>query len=120
MFTHSKDDTNNDHQIINKATLIATRPGSSFLVNRLYSYEVLSSTEWKFEKTFKPNVFLELSTKDVKNKIKALEFYKSEIKKFPYPRSSRGIEVLSSYRGLQSGSKFAEAYYLIRDLKLNS
>ena len=80
----------------------------------MLSYEVLSSTEWGFDKVFSPNVFYPLTEKNVQDKWDALEFYETEIKEFPYPRSEKGIKTLASYRGLQSGYENAEAYKLIR------
>lgn len=114
IFTHSNKDANNDHLIVHKSTIIATRPGSNFFVRNIFSYEVLSSTEWKFSDVFKPNMFEKLSFKDVKNKWNALKEYKTEIKKFPYPRSYDGIKTLSNYRGMQSNTKYSEAYKIIR------
>ena len=40
--------------------------------------------------------------------------YKSEIKKFPHPRSVEGIKTLAKYRGMQSYNKFSEAFKIIR------
>ena len=56
VFTHSNCDSNKDHHKVYDATIIATRPQS--LVKRVLSYEVLSSTEWGFDKAFSPNLFL--------------------------------------------------------------
>jgi len=112
VFTHSDCDSNKDHSKVYDSSIIATRPGSG--VKNLISYEVLSSTEWGFSKTFSPNLFFQLSKEDVNNKWEALKFYKSETKPFPYPRSKKGIETLSNYRGLQSGNEYAEAFKLIR------
>ena len=81
---------------------MATRPGANFYVKNILAYEVLSSSEWKFTNTFKPNFFETLSLKDINNKWKSLKEYKSEIKPFPYPRSYEGIETLSNYRGMQA------------------
>ncbi len=116
IFTHSSDDANHDHLVVHNSTIMATRPGSKFLINKLFTYEVLSSTEWKFTKTFKPNYFESLEEKDIKNKWKALSEYKTEIKPFPYPRSYEGIKVISQYRGMQSNKKYAEAFNLVREI----
>jgi LmbE family N-acetylglucosaminyl deacetylase len=116
VFTHSFEDTNNDHIIVHRATQIATRPGSSTFVEKVYTYEVLSSSEWRFTHTFSPNYFESLSEKDVKNKWSALAKYESEIKEYPYPRSEEGIFSLAKYRGLQSGNAYAEAFKLIRQI----
>ena len=42
--------------------------------------------------------------------------YKSEVMKFPHPRSLLAIENLSIYRGVQSGLKKAEAFELIKSI----
>ena len=114
VFTHSDCDSNKDHSKVYDSTIIATRPGSG--VKNVVSYEVLSSTEWGFSKIFAPNLFFSLSKKDVNNKWKALKFYTSETQPPPHPRSKVGITSLSSYRGLQSGNQYAEAFKLIRGI----
>ena len=43
--------------------------------------------------------------------------YKTEIKKFPYPRSFEGIKALANFRGMQSNSKYAEAFKIIRRIQ---
>jgi len=112
VFTHSKCDSNIDHHKVYDATIIATRPGCG--VNKVLSYEVLSSTEWGFSKSFTPNVFVNLSKEDIINKWEALSKYETELKPYPYPRSQKGIESLAQYRGIQSGNEYAEAFQLIR------
>jgi LmbE family N-acetylglucosaminyl deacetylase len=116
VFTHSFEDTNNDHMIVHRATQIATRPGSKTFVEKVFAYEVLSSSEWRFTHTFSPNYFESLSEKDIQNKWLALREYESEIKEFPYPRSEEGIFSLAKYRGLQSANPYAEAFILIRQI----
>lgn len=116
IFTHSENDANNDHSIVFKSTIMATRPSGSFNVKSVFSFEILSSSEWKFTSTFEPNFFVELDIQDVNNKWKALSEYKTEIKNYPYPRSYEGILTLAQFRGMQSGCKFAEAYKLIRKI----
>ena len=48
IFTHSENDTNNDHRVIYKSTMMATRPGIFKSLELVMSYEVLSSSEWNF------------------------------------------------------------------------
>ena len=43
--------------------------------------------------------------------------YKSEIMKFPHPRSLMAIENLAIQRGVESGLKKAEAFQLIRSIE---
>lgn len=115
IFTHSNKDLNLDHQTILKSVLVATRPTIiKNIVNEVYSFEILSSTEWNYSNKFQPNYFVEISKKNLMKKWKALKCYKTEVQKKPYPRSLFGIESLAKYRGLQSGSIYAEGYELIR------
>ena len=50
-------------------------------------------------------------------KIKLLSIYKSEISKPPFPRSFEVIEALATFRGSQSGFKFAEAFTLLKGIE---
>ena len=112
IFTHSQFDNNKDHVKVYDSTMISTRPGCG--VKTVYSYEVLSSSEWSFNSPFNPNVFFSLSEDNVKEKWEALSFYESEIKPFPYPRSKEGIFSNANQRGIQCGSNYAEAFTILR------
>ncbi len=116
IFTHSKKDVNVDHQIVYQATLQATRPGAKNAVDVVLSYEVLSSSEWNFSEPFAPNFFIEISKKDVDNKVKAMSYYDTEVKPLPFPRCEDMIRMTCSTRGSQIGVKNAEAFSLIRGL----
>ena len=117
VYTHSNNDTNNDHKIIHKSTAIATRPGSKTFVEDVYLYEVLSSTEWNFIDAFHPNRFINLSASNISAKIDSINMYETEVFPFPYPRSSEGIMTLARLRGMQIGVKYSEAFRLYRSLR---
>ena len=114
ILTHSPCDANNDHKIVFNATIMATRPSLNNQVRTLMAYEVLSSSEWAYVDTFKPNYFEELTKKDIESKWRALSCYNSEVKEYPFPRSNDGIKTLAMMRGMQSGFMFAEAFHIIR------
>jgi LmbE family N-acetylglucosaminyl deacetylase len=115
IFTHNVKDCNNDHQIINRAVMMATRPNDkNKFLKKIFSCEVLSSSEWNYGESFNPNYFEKLSYRDIKKKINALKFYKSEYQKEPSPRNGRGVKILANFRGLQCGEEFAEAFELKR------
>ncbi len=116
IFTHSDTDVNNDHRLIHQAVLQATRPGANNKVKKILCFEILSSTEWRFNKSFSPNVFIGIEEKYLKIKIASLMEYKSEVKKYPYPRSERGIITLAQYRGMQCANEYAEAFELLREI----
>jgi LmbE family N-acetylglucosaminyl deacetylase len=116
VYTHSQNDVNIDHRIIHNATITATRPMSNTSVKSVFSFEIPSSTEWYFNSPFSPNVFIDIS-KELPKKIKALEAYKSELRKYPHPRSKEGLEIIAKRWGLVSGFHAAESFCLIRELK---
>ena len=116
IFTHSKYDINVDHRALYNATITATRPRKKSNVKDVISFEVPSSTEWDFPSQFSPNIFVDISN-ELSTKLKALKQYKTEIEKFPHPRSLESIEIISKRWGTVSGFNAAEAFCLVRQLK---
>jgi len=116
IFTHSQHDINVDHRALYEATITATRPARSSSVKEVISFEVPSSTEWYFPSRFSPNIFVDIS-KELPFKLKALKEYKTEIEKFPHPRSVKALEIISKRWGTVSSFYAAEAFYLVRQLK---
>ena len=107
----SSNDIHDDHKIIFNAAKVAMRSNKKRKLKKILSYEVLSETEWnENEKAFSPNYFVSLKKSDINNKIKAFLKYKSQVKKFPHPRSKEGIINLSKVRGSNVFENFAEAY----------
>jgi len=118
IFTHSKNDLNQDHKVVFQSVMMATRPvGNKSSVKEIYSFEILSSSEWAYTENFKPNYFISLSKKNLNDKWKALKCYKDEIRKQPHPRSLFGLKTLANYRGIQTGTEYAEAFRIIRLIK---
>jgi LmbE family N-acetylglucosaminyl deacetylase len=110
IYTHFENDLNYDHTLIFRACMVATRPPKKI---GLYCFETLSETEFN-NKVFQPNKWINIS-KYINKKIKAFQIYKSEVKKYPHPRSIEGIEILAKRCGTEAYMKFAEAFMLIKD-----
>ncbi|EAI1583522.1 PIG-L family deacetylase [Campylobacter lari] len=116
IFTHYENDLNIDHQLTYQATITATRSLENESVKEIYSFEILSSTEWKYPLSFNPDVFYDIS--DTLNlKLKAISYYDSELKAFPHPRSLEGIELNAKYNGMRVGLKYAEAFKCVKIIK---
>ena len=107
VYTAPKNDLNLDHQMVFNSTLVACRPKSG--VKQILCYEIQGNTKVPFV----PNVFENIE-KEFPYKIKGFKMYKSEIEEFPNPRSIAAIENLAIQRGIESGTKKAEAFELIR------
>jgi len=116
IFTHYKDDLNIDHQITYNAVLTATRPMEDECVKEIYSFEILSSTEWNYPNSFSPDIFWDISN-TIDLKLNAMKEYKSELCKYPHPRSLEGITLNAKYQGMRVGKTYVEAFKSIRILK---
>jgi LmbE family N-acetylglucosaminyl deacetylase len=116
IFTHYEKDLNIDHQLTYKAVITATRPMLNCFVKEIYSFEILSSTEWNYPLSFSPDVYFDISD-TLKDKITAMSYYQSELKDFPHPRSLEGIELNAKYHGMRIGKKAAEAFKCVRIIK---
>jgi LmbE family N-acetylglucosaminyl deacetylase len=120
IFTHHGGDTNVDHRQTFDAVITATRPMSHEVVKTIIAFETPSSTEWQafnHPNYFKPNLFLEVSKKDVDAKIKGMESYEFEKRKYPHPRSPKALEIQCQRNGVIVGKEYAEAFMLIRSIQ---
>ena len=112
-------DVNADHRIVFNATMVAIRPRPGSVIKKVLSYETLSETEWAApfaENTFIPNYYVDIS-RTLKNKLKAMSAYKTELKQYPHPRSLEAITSLAKMRGASVGVEAAEAFMLIREIR---
>lgn len=119
VFTHHPGDLNVDHRMTFQAVLTATRPVLGCRVKELYAFEIPSSTEWAFQQfqpVFKPNLFVDVSTR-IRLKIRAMESYRSEVRRFPHPRSPEALLALARRWGSVVGVHCAEAFDLVRSVR---
>lgn len=116
IFTHYEYDLNIDHQITYKAVITAIRPMKDESVKEIYSFEILSSTEWNYPLSFSPNTFFDID-ETLDCKIRAMQEYQSELCIYPHPRSLKGIKLNAKYHGMRVGKKYVEAFKSIRIIK---
>lgn len=106
ILTHTNHDRNLDHVAVHDSTMIAGRD-----IKKIMAYETVGSSE-----NFKPNLFIDISsTYEIKKK--SLNFYGSELRDYPNPRSLEGMEILSKYRGMNVRTNMVEAFELIRSVE---
>ncbi|MCP4652338.1 MAG: PIG-L family deacetylase [Candidatus Omnitrophica bacterium] len=113
IFTHYEGDLNIDHQLTFKAVLTATRPLANEPVKEIYSFEVPSSTEWRYPYSFSPDVFLDIS-KTINVKLEAMGEYKDELRDDSHPRSISAIKLRAQDWGVKAGIGCAEVFKTIR------
>jgi len=116
VFTHYYNDLNIDHRLTYSAVITATRPTINESVKEIYSFEILSSTEWNYPTLFSPNMFYNI-TNTIDKKLYALDLYKQEMREFPHPRSIDGVKTNCKIWGMKVGVEFAEAFEVVRIVK---
>ena len=111
-------DIHYDHNAIYRSSLVAARPINGCSVQNIYCYETLSETEWAPHQGlnhFIPNHYVDVSD-FFQKKIDAFCCFKTQLKKFPHPRSIEALNALASYRGSTVGVYKAEAFEIERQI----
>jgi len=119
IFTHHGGDLNIDHQLTLNAVITATRPMSHEKVKTIITFETPSGTEWIAStdpRKFNPNLFIEVSKENVFTKIKGMESYEFEKRKYPHPRSPEALEIQAKRWGVSIGVEYAEAFCIVRTI----
>lgn len=122
VYTHFKEDVNQDHRVAFAATMVAARPVGDTSVRRLLCYETASSTEWSPPfpgSVFAANVFVDISS-TLATKLSALRSYEGtytgELHAFPHPRSYAALEAYARRHGAAAGLEAAEPFMLVRQV----
>ena len=125
VLTHFSQDANQDHRVVFRAVLVATRPVPEMGVKRVLCWETASSTEWAPPfpgSVFSPNVFVDI-TPTLPVKLRAMasyaDAYVSEVREYPHPRSYRALAVAARRHGAAVGVRAAEPFMLVRDIATN-
>lgn len=119
IYTHHYSDINIDHKITFEAVITSTRPIiKEKIVNEIYCFETVSSTEWNFKKNenFRPNYFVDVSS-TISYKLEAMKMYKDELRDYPHPRSLENLQYTARKWGSIVGFEYAEAFEIVRIIK---
>jgi LmbE family N-acetylglucosaminyl deacetylase len=103
VLTHSANDSNTDHLVVNGAATVAAR----FIPTLLY-FHIPSPGEVK---NVSKQAFISI---DWLGKIELLRCYDSEMRPFPHPRSYSGMEADARAKGAIAGLPYAEAFEVAR------
>ena len=120
IFTHHGGDVNVDHQRTFEAVVTATRPMEHEQVSSIITFETMSGTEWRASsdpRHFVPNMFVEITEKELLAKTKAMESYEFEKRDYPHPRAPEALKVRAQMWGIANGVKLAEAFQVIRSIQ---
>jgi LmbE family N-acetylglucosaminyl deacetylase len=119
VFTHHGGDLNIDHQRTFEAVITSCRPLQEELVKTIITFETPSGTEWRASsdpRHFIPNLFFSVNKSNLQAKIRGMECYEYEKRRFPHPRSPEALTIQAQRWGVAVGCEYAEAFCLIRDV----
>lgn len=121
VLTHFAGDVNEDHRLVSRATMVATRPAADSSVVKVCSFEVASSTDWAPPipgSIFAPNLYVDIS-ETLETKLTAMkaytETYLNEMRPFPHPRSVEALTAYARRHGAASGLLAAEPFMVLRE-----
>ena len=117
LFVPHFSDVHSDHKIVSEVISSSTKNFRFPFIKKILAYEVLSETDYNLNRkqVFFPNYYEDI-TKFLTKKKNAMKIYKSEIKKFPFPRSIKTIDALARLRGSQIGKNAAESFEILREI----
>jgi LmbE family N-acetylglucosaminyl deacetylase len=110
---------NQDHKIAANAALASLRPASptsKHFVSTVISFEEVADN-WTIDPKFTPNYFEVLSDLQLEKKLSAVKLYASQYRPTPSTRSGTALKALSILRGVQSGNKYSEGFFIHRILQ---
>ncbi len=115
VYTHHGGDLNIDHELAYRAVMTACRPLPGSPTREIYSFEVVSSTEWGGPgvRDFTPQMYVDISAY-LALKRQALAAYGEEMRAAPHARSIENVAALAAYRGGSVGVAAAEAFMVMR------
>lgn len=113
-----KNDIHSDHRITFDVLMSSLKTFRCPWVKKVLMYEVISETEFTppfKDTTFVPNSFSDISDY-LQRKIEIMCKYKGEISRHPFPRSTKNIKALATFRGATAGVKYAEAFMVLKEI----
>lgn len=111
IFTHHPFDTHQAHEGVSKATIAAARRK-----NTVFFFEPIAPSGRSYV-AFKPTLNVDI-TDTVDKKIEALKCHESEYNKFGGEDWVEGVKCRCGFRGYEIGTKYAEAFEILR-LEMN-
>ncbi|MFV2198260.1 PIG-L deacetylase family protein [Nocardiopsis sp. LOL_012] len=109
---------NQDHRAVAEAAHTALRPSNAASRHHprlALAYEE-AADQWRTEAVIPPNLLVELSEKELSDKLLAMETYGSQSHPHPHTRSSLTLRSLAVLRGMQAGVPLAEGFHVLRCL----
>lgn len=119
IYTVHTGDIHSDHRVVFEATMSAVKSFGGSGVQRVLSYETISSTDAmppNATTVFLPTVYCDI-TPFIERKLEIMSLYRGEVHPYPMPRALESIRALARVRGATVATEYAEAFMLLRELR---
>ena len=119
LYVPYRNDAHSDHAAVFDAATACCKNFRHPSVARVRAYETLSETEFGLrtdDPGFRPNLFVDIAA-TVARKIEIMGLFAGEMGVPPFPRSAEAIAALATFRGLVGGTRAAEAFMVLRDIR---
>jgi LmbE family N-acetylglucosaminyl deacetylase len=110
-------DVHSDHRVAFNVGVACSKWFRYPTITRVMTYETPSETDFCIDTDasgFKPNLFINIE-EEMSRKLDLIDIYRSEVGRFPFPRSTEAFSALAQVRGAQSGFKYAEGFMILRE-----
>jgi LmbE family N-acetylglucosaminyl deacetylase len=104
-----------DHQVVHRAGIAALRPMGIWQPSQILLYEVPNSRWHNAETAFTPNYYVDIHDTIEEKKRLFKDAYASQLRFIV--RNETGIETQARYRGYEAGCEYAEAFYLLKEVR---
>lgn len=117
IFSPSPWDFNFEHRVAFELIEMSTKPYYSHYIGKIIAYEIPSSTDWSLghRSAPQPNWYVDINS-FLNEKWLLCKTYEDEVYNFPHPRSKKGIQAFADKRACESGTKSAEAFWVVRNI----
>ncbi len=107
-------DAHSDHRVVYNSCMAAAKSFRAPYIKKITTMEITSETDFGFQKEkFEPNMFVDI-TEEIDQKIKAMEYYDTELQEDSFPRSIRNIKAKAMVHGASCCCEYAEAFHIVR------
>lgn len=115
VYTHHFTELNRDHRIAYEATSVSVRPFSHPSIERFLCFSVDTVSDWG-KGTAQYNVFSDI-TDTLPMKLRAMQFYETETREHPHPRSLEAVRQIAYRNGVMVGLKAVEMFQLVMEIR---
>lgn len=109
-------DIHSDHEAVFRWVRPFSKSFRAPKLRRFLLMETVSETDFALGEPFAPNLLVDIS-QQMEDKLRLLQIYDTEFREPPFPRSLEHVRALAACRGAVAGTRYAEAFMILREIE---